>query len=221
VSDLELVRAALTAPTRPALDLPVLRFTAALERLRPEVDARFADLGFDTATAEATVADVARKVAAYGEHGIDVDWLLGLARADVVALGRLQFEREATDGGHGVHVPEAGPLADDAVEDSLARAEGVLGARRFHCTSWLLDPLLPSALGPGSGIVRFARRFGVEPAERDAAADRDVAKFVFRRPLREVREHAEPRTRLERVVLEHLRGGGHWSRPRGSLSREG
>lgn len=221
MTDRELVRAALAAPTRAALDLPVPRFAAALERLRPEVHARFADLGFDAATAEATVADVARKVDAYGEQGIDVDWLLGLARADVVALGRLQFEREATDGGHGVHVPEAGPLADDAVEHSFAQAERVLATRDFHCTSWLLDPLLPPELGPESGIVRFARRFTVEPAERDEDGDRDVAKFVFRRPLREVLEHAEPRTRVERVVLGHLRGGGHWSRPRGSLSRGG
>lgn len=229
MSDVELVRAALTAPVGPALDLPVPRFTAALAELRPEVLARFAGFGLDTAIAEATLADVPRKVAAYGDGtggtggGIDVGWLLGLARADVVALGRLQFERTATDGGHAVHVPEAGPLTDESVDASLATAGRVLGAREFHCTSWLLDPLLPPALGPGSGIVRFARRFAVEPAERDEAGDHDVAKFVFRRPLREVLDPdlVQPRTRLERFVAGHLRGGGHWSEPRGSLSRPG
>ncbi|MFD0481807.1 hypothetical protein ACFQ46_04295 [Kineococcus sp. GCM10028916] len=219
-NDVELVRSALLAPQAPALDLPVPRFTRALDQLHEEVLARFRHVGLDAGTAEATLADVPRKVAAYGD-GIDVPWLLGLARADVVALGRLQFERVAGTDGHAVHLPEAGPLSDEAVEDSLARAVEVLGARAFHCTSWLLDPLLPPALGPDSGIVRFAARFALGPVERGEEGDRAVAKFVFRRPLREVLDLVEPRTRLERLVVGHLRAGGHWSEPRGLLSARG
>jgi len=219
--DTDLVLAALRAPAAPAvLDLPVPRFTAALDGLRPDVLDRFAGFGLSPAIAEATLADVPRKVAAYGDQ-IGVGWLLGLARADVVALGRLQFGRTAGDDGHAVHVPEAGPLTDEAVEDSLAAAGRVLGAREFQCTSWLLDPLLPPALGPDSGIVRFAGRFEVEPADRGEQGDRAVAKFVFRRPLPEVLGLVEPQTRLERVVVEHLRAGGHWSEPRGFLSGRG
>lgn len=220
VDGVDLVRSALIAPRAPALDLPLPRFTHALDRLHDEVLARFRHVGLDAGTAEATLADVPRKVAAYGD-GIDVPWLLGLARADVVALGRLQFERVAGTDGHAVHLPEAGPLSDEAVEDSLARAVEVLGARAFHCTSWLLDPLLPPALGPDSGIVRFARRFTLGPVDRGAEGDRAVARFVFRRPLREVLDLVEPRTRLERLVVEHLRGGGHWSEPTGRLSARG
>ncbi|PRY18582.1 hypothetical protein [Kineococcus rhizosphaerae] len=213
VDDEQAVRAALEADRAPVLDLTVPRFVAAVAGLEPEVRRRFVRFGLDEETTTATLADVDRKLGAYGDD-IEVDWLLGLVRADVVALGRLQFERRPDDDGHAVHVPEGGGLSEAAVADSFARAARVLGAREFHCRSWLLDPLL-GALGPDSGIVRFARRFEVGQVVRDGAADRAVAKFVFRRPPAEVLAHAVPRTRLEHLVLAHLRGGGHWAEPRG------
>lgn len=216
--DVDRLRAAVSAARAPELDLPLPRFLAALDAVRPEVLTRFADLGFDPATAEATLADVPRKVAAYGVE-IETSWLLGLARADVVACGRLQFERVADADGHAVHLPESAPLDDASVDAAFASAASVLGATAFNCQSWMLDSLLPAALGPDSGIVRFARRFQVEAAERDEAADRTVAKFVFRRPLAEVLNPAavQPRTRLQRFVAAHLRSGEHWSEPKGSL----
>ena len=228
--DTEVLREALEAEQPPAaLALTVERFVRSLDLLRPEVFARFAALGLDRATAEETLADVPRKVAAYGtgpEVGIDVGWLLGLARADVVSVGRLQVERVAGPDGRAVHVPESGALLPAAVDASLERAVALFGGEPFTCTSWLLDPLLPAALGPGSGIVRFASRFVVDPtADRSGTpggsdgedGDRAVAKFVFRRPLREVLDPriTQPRTRLEHCVVGHLRAGGHWSEPRG------
>jgi len=221
--DLATVRAALAAEA-PTGDpgLPVDRLVRALDALRPEVLARFARCGLDRATAEETLADVPRKVAVYGTDpgtGIDAGWLLLLARADVVAVGRLQAERTAGPDGRALHVPESGPLVDAAVDASLARARDLFGPGPFTCTSWLLDPLLPPALGPDSGIVRFARRFALAPAPRGEDADRAVARFVFRRPLSDVLDPSAvvPRTRLERCVAEHLRAGGHWSQPRGTL----
>lgn len=222
-TDLERVRAALAADAVPVdPGLPVPRLVRALEGLRPEVLARFARCGLDRATAEETLRDVPRKVAAYGTDpgtGIDAGWLLQLARADVVAVGRLQVERVAGPGGRAVHVPEGGPLDAAAVDASLARSRALFGPGPLTCTSWLLDPLLPPALGPGSGIVGFARRFAVAPAPRGAEDDRAVARFVFRRPPADVLDPAVvvPRTRLEHCVTRHLRAGGHWSQPRGTL----
>ena len=224
VQDAEVVRRALEAEQPPAdLGLPVERLVRALDVLRPEVLARFANFGLDRATAEETLADVPRKVAAYGTapgSGIDAGWLLGLARADVVAVGRLQVERTTGPDGRALHVPESGPLDPAAVDASLHRATALLGAAPFTCTSWLLDPLLPLALGPDSGIVRFARRFAVDCAPRREEDDRSVARFVFRRPLSDVLDPAlvQPRTRLERCVAGHLRAGGHWSQPRGRFA---
>lgn len=201
-----------------APDLGPAEFAAALQEHRADVDARFAALGFGPDVAAATLADVPRKLAAYGTTGpvaIDVRWLRGLARADVVALGRLQFERTARDGRHAVHVPEGGPLTDAGLDASFAAARELLGAGGFSCHSWLLDPLL-GALGPDSGVVRFARRFSVATVGRDADADRAVAKFVFRDTPEAVRSGASaPRTRLARLVADQLRGGGHWAQPLG------
>ncbi len=64
--------------------------------------------------------------------------------------------------------------------------------------------------------MRFARRFSVATVERDADADRAVAKFVFRDTPDAVRSGAaEPRTRLARLVADRLRAGGHWAQPLG------
>ncbi|WP_432564389.1 hypothetical protein [Kineococcus sp. SYSU DK003] len=228
MNDVQRVRAALAADTVTDPGIPVDRVVEALEELRPEVLARFGELGFDETVAQETLADVARKVEFYGtaeaagpDVGIGAGWLLRLARADVVALGRLQFERVPRPDGRAVHVPEAGPLDPAAVDDSLARAVEVFGEGEFTCTTWLLDPLLPPALGEGSRITGFARRFEVGAVERGDHGDRAAAKFVFRRTVAEVLDPVavHPRTRLERCVAEHLRAGGHWSEPRGALRR--
>lgn len=218
MNDVALVREALRAPTAPALDLPLDRFLAALADLDDEVARRHRQLGLTPATSRETLADVPRKLAAY-PAAIDVGWLLGIARADVVALGRLQFERTAAPDGRAVHVPEDGPLDPAAVDASLARAVERFGGGPFTCTSWLLDPLLADVV-PGSNLDRFARRFTLGPVERGEEGDHVVAKFVFRRPLAEVLDAdlVQPRTRVERFVAAHLRAGGHWSEPRGTLT---
>jgi hypothetical protein len=196
----------------------VEEFVAALTAHPGDVAARFAALGFGADVLADTLADVPRKVAAYGTTGdvaIDVGWLRGLARADVVALGRLQFERVPHEGPHAVHVPEGGPLTDADLDVSFSRARDLLRADGFSCHSWLLDPLLTD-LGPDSGVVRFARRFTVGPVERDTAADQAVAKFVFRSTPDAVRAgDVVPRTRVARLVADHLRAGGHWAQPLG------
>lgn len=201
-----------------APDLGVAEFVTALDAHRGDVEARFAALGLGPGVAADTLADVPRKVATYGTSGpaaIDVEWLRRLARADVVSVGRLQVERVPREGRHGVHVPEGGPLTDAALDASFTAAHELLGAEAFSCRSWLLDPLL-SELGPGAGVVRFARRFTVTTVERDEEADRAVARFVFRDTPGAVRSGAaEPRTRLARIVADHLRAGGHWAQPLG------
>lgn len=189
----------------------------------PDALARHARLGLPAEVTRDTLADVGRKVAAYGA-ATDTGWLVALLRADVVALGRLQLARVPVGGAHAVHVPEGGPLTPAAVDESLARAAPVLGADAFTCESWLLDPLLPAGLPAGSNIVRFAARFALPPVVRPTGpgavpADHAVAKFVFRRPLADVLAAVTPATRLERLVAAHLRGGGHWTEPVGTLAR--
>lgn len=205
--------------------IPVRDVLPALVAVTPEALERHRRLGVPEDVSRDTLADVGRKVRAYGAT-TDIPWLVGLLRADVVALGRLQLERVAEPTGRAVHIPEQGPLDPAQVDDALGRARAMFGPGPMTCTSWLLDPTLRTGLPPSSNIVRFAERFAVDPdadpEEHPGAGDAAVAKFVFRRPLAEVLdpEAVVPRTRLERLVADHLRAGGHWTEPRGVLLDE-
>lgn len=182
----------------------------------------------------------------YGSTGVDVPgWMTLHLRGLLYELGRLQYEParwrlpgagaetavpqhayEAVIAAGGprpdepvfsVHIPEAGPLAPDAVEASLRGAEDFFSRsfpeprRRFAvCHSWLLDDQLAGYLPSQSNIVRFQRRFRLAPAWVDG--DRDVLNFVFRRPDADP-EHLTDlpqRSRLERSVVAHIREGRHW-----------
>ncbi|WXF91152.1 hypothetical protein WDV91_18170 [Curtobacterium flaccumfaciens pv. flaccumfaciens] len=171
--------AATVADARPAERDALL--VAALRAAVPDTAGALADRGLPRALAEASVADVDRKLARYGLHGTGVEWLVAVVTGRVVAVGRLQFELgdHLADGtpAWGVHVPETGPLDPVACDRSFARAPEVLrglapqlAADRWQCRSWMLDPGLPAALGPDANLVRFARRFRLVPpggARRD------------------------------------------------------
>jgi hypothetical protein len=210
---------ALRAAVRGEADAPesVDALAPALVAVVPDALERHRDLGVDERVTAATLADVGRKIEAYGAT-VDVPWLVGLLRGEVLALGRLQFEREATDEGRAIHIPEGGSLRPDLVDASLAEARALFGDGTMICTSWILDPTL-LRLPESSNIVAFARRFVVEPTDPGHEGDEAAAKFVFRRPLAEVLDPAvvTPLTTLERLVAGHLRAGRHWSEPKGTL----
>jgi len=218
--------AATVADARPAERDALL--VAALRAAVPDTAGALADRGLPRALAEASVADVDRKLARYGLHGTGVEWLVAVVTGRVVAVGRLQFELgdHLADGtpAWGVHVPETGPLDPVACDRSFARAPEVLrglapqlAADRWQCRSWMLDPGLPAALGPDANLVRFARRFRlVPPGERDATeGDASVAKFVFGVPLATARS-AAPSGRLRAAVLDRWARGEHWTERTGT-----
>jgi hypothetical protein len=189
----------------------------ALVAVVPDALERHRALGVPEDVTAATLADVGVKIDAYGAT-VDVPWLVGLLRGDVLALGRLQYERETTDEGRAIHIPEGGSLRPELVDASLAEARGFFGDGTMICTSWLLDPTLLQ-LPETSNIVAFARRFDLEATDPGHEGDEAAAKFVFRRPLAEVLDPSAvvPRTTLERLVANHLRAGRHWSEPKGTL----
>jgi hypothetical protein len=64
-------------------------------------------------------------------------------------------------------------------------------------------------LRPDSSIVRFQRRFALEPYEEPEGLDGDVEmlRFMFRTtPL----DWLPRRTLLQRAVADHLKAGRHW-----------
>ncbi|MBM6405866.1 DUF5596 domain-containing protein [Phycicoccus sp. CSK15P-2] len=214
------LRTLVAAEDPPSPELPrttVDGLVTALLAVEDDARSRYRALGLSDETAAATLADVGRKVAAYGAD-VDGPWLVGLLRADVVAAGRLQVTRVPHADGASLHVPEGGPLTPEVVDSALRQVRSLLGPVPLHCTSWLLDPTL-DALPPTSNIRRFAARFDVTPTQPGAEGVHDVCRFVFRRPVRDVLDPdlVTPRTSLERLVAAHLRAGGSWSVPHGDL----
>ena len=179
----------------------------------------------------ATLSDLGRNLKRdrllLGDGGLRTSgWLTLHFRGSIYELGRLQINRrdatrarvgDSPDAGEpalDIHIPESGPLAPEACDDSLARAQPFF-ARHFPetpprlgtCTSWLLDPQLADYLGPESNIIRFQRRFELIDESHDG--DAAVLRFVFHRIAPNI-DHLPQRTTLERAIVAHLREGRHW-----------
>ncbi|ROP72494.1 hypothetical protein [Curtobacterium sp. PhB115] len=227
--DTATVAAALAATVADAE--PAERDTLLVSALRaavPVTAAALAARGLPPAVADASVADVDRKLDRYGLRGTGVDWLVAVATGRVVAVERLQFEvrDHLADGSPawGVHVPETGPLDPGSCDRAFAHAPDLLRSlapdhvpERWRCRSWILDPGLAAALGPDANLVRFARRFRLDPSgPHDAAeGDESVAKFVFGVPLATARA-AAPSGRLRAAVLDRWASGAHWTERTGT-----
>jgi hypothetical protein len=151
----------------------------------------------------------------HGTPGLRTGWWVELAFSGrLFQLGRLQYEPR--DGRLNLHVPEdGGPLRPQAVDASLARAREVFPEHReARITSWLLDPQLRTYLPADSNIVRFQRRF--EPVADVGVDDAKVLEFVFH-TLDPDLERLPRETALQRAIVDHLRGGGHWISVTGTL----
>ncbi|MFD9073139.1 acyltransferase domain-containing protein [Streptomyces lasiicapitis] len=173
----------------------------------------------------------------HGSRGVPVPgWNALHFRGELYQLGRLQFQRSllgermgaaiaAAGVGLGpgdpclsVHVADfRGPLSAAACDLSVELAREFF-PRHFPgerydvvvCHSWLLDPQLKRYLDAESNIVRFQERFRLADTYGGEAPDDSVpVGFVFGDRLMPV-ERLPRRTRVERAIGDHLRGGGHW-----------
>jgi hypothetical protein len=184
------------------------------------------DHGIGADVSWATLADLGRNLAVdrrMRREGWAVmqSWLTLHARGGIYELGRLQHQRGET--AIGLHIPESGPMTPEAVAASLAAARAFFPRHfpderyaTFTCASWLLDPQLLEYLPEESNIVRFQRRFELEPYEPPVGVDADVEvlRFVFR-TLTTPLDQLPRRTVLQRAIIDHLRAGRHWYVRRG------
>lgn len=217
----ESVRAALYEPST-TVDVSAVgeaELLGALLAIVPDSLRVHREIGIPTPLTLDTLRDAGSKQRLYGAKS-EIDWILGLMRADVVSVGRLQVERRPSElGDHALHVPEAGPLAPSAVDDSLLRAEALLTASAFSCKSWLLDPVLSTEL-PDTNIAAFAERFVLDPRTTapSPAGSQSAAKFVFKTSLDDVLDgKVDSQTRLQLLVAEMLRSGRGWAEPTGTI----
>jgi GNAT-like C-terminal domain len=150
-------------------------------------------------------------------------WLTLHTRGGLYQLGRLQHQLGGGSTAISLHIPEAGPMAPEMVDASLDAARAFFPRHfpdeqytSFACGSWLLDPQLLEYLPEDSNIVRFQRRFELEPYEEPEGLDCDVEvrRFAFR-TLTTPLDQLPRRTALQRAIIDHLQGGRHWRWRRG------
>jgi hypothetical protein len=150
----------------------------------------------------------------HGTPGLRTGWWVELAfSGKLFQLGRLQFEPR--DGFLNLHIPEGGPLTPPAVDASLARARELFPEHtEARCRSWLLDPQLAELLPATSNIVAFQGRF--ELLQPGGVEDARVLEFVFH-TLEPDLDALPQETALQRAIVAHLRSGGHFFDPEGTL----
>ncbi|GAB3929129.1 hypothetical protein GCM10011575_26090 [Microlunatus endophyticus] len=175
----------------------------------------------------------------HGRSGLMINtaWLTHHFQGRLFQLGRLQFElaglgrttsteirAAGTDVAPGaptllVHIPGyCGPMDPASVRESIEAARRFFG-RHFPehqpatltCHSWLLDPQLAGYLPADSNIISFQRLFTInQRPTRPTASDADTFEFVFGRRDVEARDELPRDTTLQRALIDHVDGGGHW-----------
>lgn len=201
------------------LDFPLL---VALVQHSPAVVAELMGRGIAEATAWRSVSDLGQQVhihrLVHGRFGFGArSWCLDNFNGSLLWLGRLQFTLEPETRSLGCHIPEAGPLTPEAVDESLDLARRValpawpdFEITGFTCLSWLLDPGLNARLPRRSNIRRFAARF--RPQGKGGDATRDALFFGFHREIGEGGrvdlDELPQDTSLQRAIVGQLRDGG-------------
>lgn len=152
-------------------------------------------------------------------------WLPWAWSGSLYWLGRLQFNLELVDGEWvwSTHIPQSGPLDPTAVDESFRAAAAFFPAcfadypvTDFWCWSWLLDPDLAAALPADSNMARFQRRWRLSGPRVEA--DDDVVFFTFARRSPADLDALPRDTTLQRVLLDRLQAGGHWSSCQGRIT---
>lgn len=203
----------------------------------PDIRRYHREVGVADDVSRATLADLGQQLSlhrrAYGGFGLATAWWICAHWTGVLyRLGRLQFLLHqptapvpgVRDGEWvlGVHIPEAGPLTPDAVDESIALAVAFF-ARHFPgqpvrtatLHSWLLDPYLLDNLPAAANIVRFGRRF--TPFGAPADGPDGPLYFVFGAPDASSLDRLPRRTALQRLILDRIAAGGTWQAATGYL----
>jgi len=223
-----------------------LFYPYALLGLAGRVAAEQDRVGIDPAVTAATFWDVGQQVMLHERVHGEVDcrkgwWLCHHLAGALFRVGSLQFHRSYAGAHHGpdvegapfldVHIPEGAALDADSCDRSLA--DGAVffdrhvphhGAQWFGCSSWMLDPVLAELLSPDTNLVAFQQRFDVRHIEDQWPSG--VFEFVFDRPDLDTLEppdlrSLEPRTTLQRAILDLYANGGRIRPVTGVIAIEG
>lgn len=221
-----------SVPDLGTADSPVteMDWLSAMLLFTPEIIAWHEARGIPATTTRATLADFGRNMSinrrVHNRFGMDTyKWLNHVFSGRIYQLGRLQYlihQPAAAIPGVaseewilGVHIPEGGSLAADAVQESLALAAGFFAThfpekpvRTANCESWLLDPHLSEHLDPASNIAKFAALFTPYGVPRNEPGD--AVYFTFRTRSMENLSTLPRTTALQQLVLNRIDAGGAW-----------
>lgn len=200
-------------------------------QLRCALKARacYEELGFSEEMYYASMGALSRFVRehkeSYGVYGFDRGfWSVRQISARLFRIGQLEYELTEYQGEKAVsiHIPTDALFTPEAVQESLDRAEQLLGSRfpeysqgKWFCHSWLLSPTLTQMLPESSNILSFQRRFAVIPLDHPCEG---MQQWVFKNPKIPLEELPEE-TSLQRKIKAHLLGGGVFRDAKGTLLR--
>ena len=173
----------------------------------------------------------------HGKWGTFVTpWFPGFYRLQRYTFGRLEYDvttsteeyKDVLKPGDlmlSCHIPSSGPLLEDAVKDSLRQAyrffqdKNMLpsnGKLVVRCMSWLLYPPILEKLDDNTNMKKFYRLFDIVdqgPHEQN----HDFWRVFYVPYSEEALQTVPVRTRLERVLVEHLKSGEKMGAGKGFL----
>ena len=155
-------------------------------------------------------------------------WYDGFFNLTRFGLGRLQFELRPFEGKEdcevdgvqihpgdtviNMHIPSAGPMKPELLDDAFARAEVFFKEHFpkdytvFGVESWLIDPDLVRIL-PEGNMKAYADRFHLVAAEKSETIFPDGWR-VFGAEWKKKPEELPRKTGLQRVIADYLQQGG-------------
>jgi len=198
-----------------------------------EVKMRYEKQGLPMDVFDKSLEDMKWKMLeCYEIHGVYGNfvghWYDGFFNLTRFGLGRLQFELRPFEGKEdcevdgvqihpgdtviNMHIPSAGPMKPELLDDAFARAEVFFKEHFpkdytvFGVESWLIDPDLVRIL-PEGNMKAYADRFHLVAAEKSETIFPDGWR-VFGAEWKKKPEELPRKTGLQRAIADYLQQGG-------------
>ena len=198
-----------------------------------EVKVRYEKQGLPMDVFDKSLEDMKWKMLeCYEIHGVYGNfvghWYDGFFNLTRFGLGRLQFELRPFEGQEdcevdgvqihpgdtviNMHIPSAGPMKPELLDDAFARAEVFFKEHFpkdytvFGVESWLIDPDLVRIL-PEGNMKAYADRFHLVAAEKSETIFPDGWR-VFGAEWKKKPEELPRKTGLQRAIADYLQQGG-------------
>lgn len=123
-----------------------------------------------------------------------------------------------------IHIPATGPLVHSECGESFRQMADFhpkyfpeYKFKALTCVSWLLDGQFEQQLPASSNIVQFLREYYLHPVPN--SDDQQTFDRIFGKKFDDLND-APQNTSLQRVIVKHLKTGGHWRSGGGVLLPE-